>query len=275
MSELPLRAQTKIMALKDAEQQARTLTTANQRMISETQYAHDINPTGDKANALAREITRLQAMQPENQARYRALANLNARVARFIDMLPANVSLDDAKPIKPKLKAGESHQQAVERLRGDIAALISERGRVERASPSTKEMKHAAAQYVQSLAERGTPRLIVEHGKFEMLFGQGVIGEPIRTRAEELLAWVDPMRLLERLEAMIDAMPKPAAQMDATERKERLAEIKVELFEAERLECAHIDAARVQGTLIEHRPNVDPAALLNLVVSRSSKANAA
>ncbi len=83
------------------------------------------------------------------------------------------------------------------------------------------------------------------------------------------------MRLLERLEAMIDAMPTPAKQMDATERKERLAEIKAELFNTERLECAHIDAAREQGTLIEHRPNVDPSALLNLVVSRSSKANAA
>jgi hypothetical protein len=156
MSELPSRVQSKLMALKDAEQQALTTMMMNQRMISETQYAHDINPTGPKAEALAREVARLQALQPDNQTRHRALADLNAKVEHYLALLPANVELDDAKPVRLKLKEGDTHLKAVQRLRGEIIGLISERGNVERSSPTLKEMKASAARFVQQLAEPGS-----------------------------------------------------------------------------------------------------------------------
>ncbi|MEY9671483.1 polyhydroxyalkanoate synthesis regulator phasin [Bradyrhizobium elkanii] len=267
MSGLPPKVQAKLAMLKDAEQQALTIMTSTQRMISENEKAHGLNPTGDKAAVLAREIIRLQALQPAHQERYKTLANLNAKVERYLETLPANVELDDAKSIKLKPRSDESHLQAVQRLRVEIMGLISERGRVERASPTTKEMKAQARLYVQSLALKGTPHLVIEHGKFEMNFGRGVIGESFTT-PEEVLAWVDPAMLLRRLEAMIDEMPKPARQMDADDRKQRLDEIKRELFDLERRECAHLDAAREEGALIEHRPNVDVKALLGLVTSR-------
>lgn len=273
MSSLPPRVQAKLAALKDAEQQALTIMTSSHRMIAENEKAHDLNPTGDKAAVLAREIVRLQALQPAHQDRYKALADLNAKVERYLAMLPANVELDDAKPIKLKPRSDETHLQAVQRLRIEIMGLISERNRVERASPTTKGMKEQAKLYVQSLALRGTPRLVIEHGKFEMNFGRGVIGESFTT-PEEVLAWINPALLQRRLEAMIDEMPKPARQMEADDRKQRLDEIKRELFDLERRECAHIDVAREEGTLIEHRPNVDVKALLGLVTSRS-RANAA
>lgn len=273
MSNLPPRVQAKLASLKDAEAQALTIMSSNQRAISETERAHDINPTGDRAAVLAREIIRLQALQPAHQERYKTLADLNAKVERYLAMLPANVELDDAKQIKLKLKSDESHLQAVQRLRIEIMGLIAERGQVERASPTTKEMKAQAKLYVQSLGLKGTPHLVIEHGKFEMHFGRGVIGEGFMT-PEEVLAWVDPALLLGRLEKMIDEMPKPARQMDADDRKQRLDEIKAELFDLERRECRHIDAAREEGTVIEHRPNVSVKALLGLVTSRS-RANAA
>ncbi|MCA1457757.1 hypothetical protein I6F35_32010 [Bradyrhizobium sp. BRP22] len=259
------------MTLKDAEHQALAILTSTQRTISEAKHAYGINPHGDKADALRQEIERLESMQPANSARHRALADLNAKIARYLELLPAHVTLDDAKPIKLKAKPNETHLQAVQRLRGEIMGLVSERGRVERASPTTKEMKAAARRYIQSLAEQYPARLIIEHGKFELEFGRGVIGERAPTPLE-VLSWIDPALVQHRLYEMIDARPKPSLQMDAADRKQRLDEIKAELFELERLECAHIDAAREEGTLIEHRPNVDIRALLGLAVRRMASA---
>jgi hypothetical protein len=62
--------------------------------------------------------------------------------------------------------------------------------------------------------------------------------------------------------------------MTPTEKAERLAAIKFELGDAERLECALIDDALDKAIMIDHRPNVDIRALLGLVVSKK-KANAA
>ncbi|MGY3137752.1 uncharacterized small protein (DUF1192 family) [Bradyrhizobium sp. USDA 4501] len=268
MSTLPPRVQAKLATLKDAEQQALTIMTYNQRALSDAERSLITAPS-DRIAVLEREIVRLRASQPDYQDRYRALADLNAKVARYLAQLPANVELEDARPIKSKTKTDESHLQAVQRLRGRIMELISERGRVERASPTKAEMKRQAALYVQKLALDGTPVFVSEHDKFKLSFGENKLIPP-----EAILAWVNPELLQDRLDALIDEMPQSGRQMDADERKQRLAELKTELFEAERYECAHLDAARSEGTVIEHRANVDIRALLGLVTSRSN-ANAA
>lgn len=206
-------------------------------------------------------------MQPDHQARHRALADLNAKVSRYLSMLPANVDLDDARLIKAKLGQGETHAKVVQRMRSEIMALLGERSRVERSSPTIREMKDAAKRFVQQLAQDGTPRLIMEHSKFELQFGRGVIGEADPTPLQ-VLAWIDPARLIARLEAQIDAQPKPANQMTGADRKKRLNEIKEEVFDLERLEVAHLEAALAEGTVIEQRPNVNVQALLGLIIVR-------
>jgi hypothetical protein len=245
--------------------------TMNQRAISENQYAHDHNPHGDKAGALAREGARLQALQPDNQAKHRALADLNAKVSRYLAMLPANAELDDARAIKAKLGKDETHLKIVTRMRSEIMALLGERSRVERSSPTITEMKAAASRFVDQLATDATPRLIIEHGKgFSLAFGRGVIGEADPTPTQ-VLAWVDPKAVIRRLHEQIDAQPKPTNQMTFADRKKRLNEIKDELFDLERIEQAHIEAALAEGTLIEQRPNVDIRALLGLVIVKQDK----
>ncbi|MBR1241500.1 hypothetical protein JQ620_15325 [Bradyrhizobium sp. AUGA SZCCT0274] len=268
---LPPRVQSKVMALRDTEQQALTQTNMTQRAISELQRVQGNNPTGDKAQSAARELARLQGLQPDYQARYKALANLNARVAHYLSLLPANVDLADAK-VRVKLKDGETHIKAVQRLRGEIIALISEQSRVQRSVPTNKEAKAAAAEYVQSLSRRIDPKLVIEHDKFSVLYGRGVVGERDPSPSE-ILAWIDPKLVLTRLEAMIDARDKSANQMSASDRTSRLAEMKTELLDLERKEQAHIDAAKEEGTTIEQRINVDPRALLGLlIVGEQSKA---
>jgi hypothetical protein len=261
---LPPKVQDKLLALRDMEQQALTLTNMSQRAIGELQRVIGNSPTGDKAQTAGRELARLQGLMPDYQARHRALADLNTKVARYLSLLPARVQLADAK-VRIKLKDGETHLRAVQRLRGEIIALIGERSRVERSVPTNKEAKLAAREYVGSLPGRITPRLVIEHDKFEVLFGRGTMSDH-EPKPIEVLAWIDPKLVLTRLEAMIDGRDKSANQMTASDRKTRLAEIKVELLDLERREVAHIDAAKEEGTTIEHRTTCDPCALLGLLI---------
>lgn len=286
--ELPATVQSKIAALKDQEMQARTIVTSTQAAISETERAYGLNPHGDKAAAISREITRLRTAMPDHQAKHRAIADLNARVTHYLSQLPTHIEIDEAKPIKLKTRSDETHQQAVIRLRTEIMHLISERSKIERASPTVREMKAWARKYVQSLGEHTPPRLVVEHAqydpsgrlirdkKFGLIFGRGVIGES-EPGPLELLAWVNPNHLRDKLEEMVDGMHSALAgrQMDASERKQRLDEIRQELLRLERREVAHIEQAIFDGVVISHRPSVDIYALLGIAIASEAKANAA
>jgi hypothetical protein len=145
------------------------------------------------------------------------------------------------------------------------AAQGLERSRTERSSPTIAEMKGAATRFVEQLATDGTPRLIMEHGKFDLQFGRGTIASPEPSPAQ-VLAWVDPKAVLKRLHEQIDEAPKATNSMTFEARKKRLNEISGELFELERVEQAHIEAALIEGTVIEQRPNCDIRALLGLVI---------
>jgi hypothetical protein len=270
-SELPARVRDKLLALRDAEQQALTLTTMTQRALAELDRLLGNSPDGDRAQSTRREIARLTALQPDQQARYRALADLHAKIARYLSLLPASAQITDEKT-KIKLKEGETHLRAVQRLRAEIMKLIGERSKVERAVPTNKEAKAAAKEFVQELAKRYPPSLTVEHGKFVVQFGRGVIGERDPTPME-VMAWLDPDLLQARFEQMINDREPSGTQMSAGERKKRLTEIKLELLELERRECAHIDAAKAdENAVIEYRLATDPRAILGLVVSEQANA---
>jgi len=250
------------MQLRDAEMHASAMTNSTQRAIGEYQRMLGNNPQGDNAPSARRELARLQGLMPDYQARHKAIAALNARVASFLSRLPANIELAEAK-VKIKLAQGDTHLKAVTQIRGKIMGLIGSRSQVERAVPTNKEAKAMAADYVQSLARRITPRLVIEHGdKFNLSFG----GDRDQPSPVEVLALVDPKAVLAKLHEMIDGRDTSAAQMSATDRKVRLNEITAELLELERREQAHIDAAKADGTVIEQRVNVDVRALIGLLV---------
>jgi len=105
------------------------------------------------------------------------------------------------------------------------------------------------------------------------------INQMNRQKPDALLAQYMDMLRLElskldnfetKLNEMIDSMPKPQFALTPAAKAERLAAINVDLGNAERLECALIDAAQDEGTIIAHRPNTDPAALLGIVVARET-----
>jgi hypothetical protein len=85
------------------------------------------------------------------------------------------------------------------------------------------------------------------------------------------MAWLDPELLEDKLNELVDMMPKPKFVMTPQEKSKRLKEIRAELDEAERYEVALIDDAQDNGVMIEHRPNVDIPALLAVAVMKKGQ----
>jgi hypothetical protein len=266
---LPAGALLKIFSLKDQERQAQTLMTANQRQIGELQRAIGINPHGDQAEAFQIELDRLQGLQAPHQSRHKAIADLNAQLEHFLALLPVDVEIEDAKRVRPKLKPGETHRQVVDRLRDEIVGLITERGQVERAALPADEIKAQAKKWITERALKARPAITATHEKFDVKFTlmDGNAYTPVLDTLA-LVAWFDPEHMEARLNELIDQMPKPQLALTPAKKTERLASIRSQLFDLERLECAHIEAAMDEGTIIPHRPNVDPQALLGIVIRR-------
>src|SRR4051794_2318800 len=138
---LPPRARAKIFTLIDQEAALQTAMHANLRQISELSKAYDILTDDQRKIEIKQEVDHRQEVQATQRERHHAIADLNGKITRFLDLLAADAVLDDAKPPKIKLKPGQTHQQAVAELRGQIVKLISERGQVERAALPIAEIK--------------------------------------------------------------------------------------------------------------------------------------
>lgn len=272
---LPPRARARIFGLADQEAAVQTAMQSNLRHISELAKAHDLASDEQHKIELKEESDRRQEVLETQQDRHRALADLNGRIRRFLDTLPANVSLEDAKPVKVKLKAGQTHQQAVTELRTQIVRLIGERSQVERAALPIDEIKAQAKKWITERAMQARPSIVATHEKFDIKF-TFMDPEAFTPTLDPLalLAWFDAEYLERKLGELIDEMPKPRLALTPSVKAERLAGIKTALGDAERLECALIDDAMDNGSIIDHRPNIDIKALLGIVVTKS-KARAA
>lgn len=275
-NKLPPKARAKIFTLADQEAAAFTALNSNQRQIAELAKSYDLVSDESRKRELKEESDRRQQVQETLRERHRAFADLNGKVRRYLDLLPADAVLEDAKVPRIKLKAGETHQQLVAGLRIKIVKLIGERSQVERAALPKAEIKAQLKKWLTERGLRSAPRVIANHDKFEVKFDARI--EDAFTSTVDvmaLLAWFDPEHVEKKLMALIDAMPKAHLAMTPSEKAERLAAIKVELGDAERLECALIDDALDNGVLIDVRANISIPALLGLVVTRKSEARAA
>jgi hypothetical protein len=271
-NKLPPRARAKIFALADQEASALTVLTANQRQIAEIAKAHDI-ASDDKTKMEYRdESNRRQAVQETHRERHHALADLNGRIRRFLDTLPAQTVLEAVKPIKIKLKPGETHSQLVHELRVTIVQLIGERSQVERAGLPTDEIRAQVKAWITRRSIEARPAITASHDKFAVNFTY-MDPESFTPALDPLalMAWLDPELLEDKLNELVDMMPKPKFVMTPQEKSKRLKEIRAELDEAERYEVALIDDAQDNGVMIEHRPNVDIPALLAVAVMKKGQ----
>jgi hypothetical protein len=260
---LTARATLKLRALKDAEDDIRTLLLGVQRRLSETSQAAGYG-SGDTAN-LEHEVTRLRGRLSELQGKHQHLANLNGQIRHWTTKIGANRGTEDIQLPKIKLAKGETHADVVNRVRDEIAKTLKERLDVQQAGLPIEEMRAQVRKFVSEQARKGRPRVLASHDGFQVQYDDGRGFTPGGDWGA-ILCWLIEERMTEELDRIIEAMPAPALAVTPSEKAERLSTIKGKLLELERQEEAIIDAAEKDGQDIPRRPNADPAAILGVVI---------
>lgn len=261
--ELPTRAKERLTRLVDAEREAFDLLNATSARLSELHRALGTSPES-VAPEIEAEIERLSARRDELGARHRGRADLNTALRHWLGQTRA--TLEDARPPKAAPQKGETITDAVLRLRRRNALLLQERAKILRAAIPKEDLKNAAALYVRSLAERGTPRIVAEHGKnFEAIFSSGETwaDQGITAKLPAILAWLIGEQFERQLFNIIDKMPEPFA-LSASEQQKMLADIETELLQCEREEEALILISEAAEAPIMRRVNADARAVLGV-----------
>ena len=269
MQMLPTLSRVKLDGLIQKEQEARDAVGAVTRRLSDLGRALATAPSSEAA-AIEKELTRLRDRQTDLAARHRNFADLSAAIMHWLSNIKGG--LDYVKPAKAALQKGESMSAAILRLRERINALTKERVRVLQAGVPTADLKEQAIAYVDALAERGAPRLVIDHRKdFEAVFYSADTWEDAGLAAQipRILAWLDPAALKKRLVESIDKLPQPTLALSGKARAQKLLGVEAELLEFERAEDALISAAEEgEGPVILRRLNADPRAILCVASSR-------
>ena len=218
------------------------------------------------------EIAALRAKQNTADEVAKAAARpLQAIEAWLEEHAGAEFQPDDPAP-KLKRKTGEDWPTTAKRIRAELAELQAERHRVASAPMPAAEAKAAVRAEVETLAEAGTPDV---GGCLE----GGAIRWPTKTLtrskdgplvawdvfdARALLAWLNRDRLIERLEAEVDALADDTEALTDAERAKEDARLRAEILRVEREEEAAIVTAAAEGIAIPRRRNADPRAVLEL-----------
>lgn len=284
---LPPKTRARVVNYAEAEHSLMTVIRSNQSLIKELddglaialhnqkieQEVNNHTVVSERVQSLRDQIKERQDVMEGQRDKHRALADINSKIRRFLDTLPADVNIDEAPRVNVKLKPGLNHLQQVAELRVSIMRLIAERAQVERTGLPKDEIKAQIKKLIVEAAMKGRPSIVVNHEKAEVLFLAKV--ENAFTPTQDLfatLAWFDPDHLEAALLAQVEEMPTPKHAMTPADKRVRLSEIKQELTTLEREECALIDDAADQGIVIEPRANVDMKAFLGIVVTKRPKA---
>jgi hypothetical protein len=274
---IPSQAASKLGTLADAAADAQAIVSSSLVRIQQLEDGLTFAPNSERSGEFKAELTRLTARRSAQQGRFLALTATVTAIKAWLAGLPANVAFEVIEPPAFQLKDGETVTSAVERARSIIVATQREADRVRNAALPVETIKAHASDYVNKLVERGRPSIHCDHNTaFSVSIPSH--GWTVKSPVMEMLAWLDPQRLLARIHAEIEA--DAAASMDqlrlsSTERSELLKVLTETLDDAERQEEELITRAADAGTDIPRRPDASPAAILGVKASRKAKAVAA
>ena len=274
MNNLPTQAASKLGSLADSASEAQAVANSTMDRIRELEHGIYNNPNGDRAEEWKQELTRLTARRSAQQARFAALTSTVTAIRTWLSGLPANVAFEVVEPPALALKDNETLAEAVERIRGEIAATQREIARVSNAGLPVDEIKAQAQDYVNGLVGHGRPSIQCDHNAAFTVSApsHGWTG----SRSSSLiamLAWLDPQRLLQRLNTEIDADAAATDKLRLTpnERGTLLSTLSQVLDDLERTEEALIEKAGDAGHVIERRNDASPAAILGVRATRKAK----
>ena len=289
-----------LLALADAERAARIDLHAAQatlRAFDEAAGRMDIRADDDRIWRDSGRAQRVAAVE-EAEARLARLVERKARreqsgnaallgaVERWLASHLGAAMIEMAPPIAVKLSKNQTAAGEVEAMRARLAELRADLHAV-RSAPVTREMARAKVRaWVERLAEIGAIDVlpVIERGVDPHvplrstatgspgfpLHAADLVG-PVPRRLGNasvdvlpVVAWLFHDRLVDRLDAEIDALADDAGALTDDERDRREREILRQIDEVERREEALIEAAEEAGAPIARRDDAAPAAVLGV-----------
>ncbi len=178
---------------------------------------------------------------------------------------PHGTVLEPVETPMPELSKGEGLLDAIENRRRKARSLRDELAGVERAPFPSSYCKAQARQHVGRLAERGKPDVAALIRFDEDIawpkenVRSQVYTEPQRALAfaelvdpVSILAWLDPAKLIAKLDAEIDRVSDDKHALSVEAREMKAAELQTALLEIERQESALVWTAQQQNLPCEH-----------------------
>ncbi|OYD05785.1 hypothetical protein [Rhizobium sp. N4311] len=210
--------------------------------------------------------------------RWQSQKRLLTRVETYVTLLRTSTSQAPAPSIKVP---ADRLLPDIEKLRNEIASHSADRHETLCKATPSAEIKVRLRAEVEELVRRGRPDVtrMVDNGPgegvawpdYEAIARGSGIGVPLpgdvgHTRFVQaphlpLLAWLFRDRLIEALEAEIDANADDAQSLSLEARTKKLAEIDARILAAERVEVAMV---RHAGIAVDYREDTDPRALLGI-----------
>ncbi|OHV26226.1 hypothetical protein BBJ66_05780 [Rhizobium sp. RSm-3] len=211
--------------------------------------------------------------------RWQSQKRLLTRVETYVKLLRS--SANQAPSPSMKVPAADRLLLDIDKQRNEIATLFADRHEtLSKATPSA-EIKARARAEIEEMARRGRPDVtrMVNHGPGEGVawpdyeaIGRGSgMGVPlpgdvgftrfIQAAHLPLIAWLFKDRLLDAINAEIDANSEDDQALSVEQRVKKLAEIDARILAAERIDVALV---RHTGGAVDYREETDPRALLGI-----------
>lgn len=253
--------------------------------IHSINHALGMNPGSPDKPALELELDELRKSQADNQKRHRSAAALQQSCASWVRHWQAASHpprpLELIKSFNAKPKKGETLVNAIERVRSEIVELKREQYKVSLARLSNESVKQTVPRFVEHLAKSVRVGLEVNmHGLTNVSFdwpGMTMVSGITPTAIMAMMAWLDPDRLIKRLEDASDILPvNPNTPTMTIEAKEnRLDEIASEIYERELDEELWVSMCHESGMIhVTRRHDASPMVVLGVQFAvRKTKAN--
>ena len=225
----------------------------------------------ERVRTASDKLDRARQRNRELSGAWTICAGLHRRVEGYLAQVRSEpVRLHDV-GARAETRNGEDLSDAVERIRGEIAALESAAKEARRAPIPKDEAKRIARLQIEELARVGIPsvtQLVNRGGKIgfptEQIHGASVNSSITRgVDALALVAWLGKDALLKKIETEIDENAVDGA-MSAEEKKFSLMRIADDTLRLEREEESLIEQGEAKGVEIARRRTADPRAVLGL-----------
>lgn len=253
-AELPPAAAAKLRALRQQAADSAALAQSATATVMDLE-----SRPREERSRLSTQIEAAKKTQAARQKRRADDAQVVAQMERFLALVPADQRLVAGPPPDDVADLGlDELAESLRSTRENIERLGRERRSVSLAPLPASRLKALAKEHVLQLSLQGVPTL---DAKAKPTWPHG-------TRAEAVVAWLDPDAMHARLCREIDVVSPGRDALSEEERVSRLASIDAELLSLERSEETLVSRLRELGGDAHRRPRADPRAVLGVEIAK-------